>query len=171
VKITEATLQPEGAPIWRYACQHLVDAFLALYPKGAEPTVEVLTALQAAGLDVWWLIRLLPLHGANGVVAFALFCADPNGTHPQLESARQWVAGSNVGGNVPEADLRASAAEAWAVAAWTKEVVEEAAEAAEAAANPKGVAVGTQDAAQHSARLITWLSAALLNTTEEQAIG
>jgi len=69
MKITHALLVAHGA------CRDQAEQFLADYPDGLLPTVEALTCAAAAGLDVWWAVRLLPAEGPGSARAYALWCA------------------------------------------------------------------------------------------------
>lgn len=174
MRLTREVLRPPGTAPWRTACAMQVDRFCALYPGGAEPTIEVLTELHEEGL-VWWLLRLLSLRGSTGVVAFAVWCADPDGTHPHLDPARRWISGEDV----PIAELRAEAAaaaavnaasaEAWAAQAalsaaaadaWAAVAAAAAAMAAQAA---RGRTAAARARAAECGRHLAWISAALMD--------
>ena len=70
MRLTPETLKPHNP------CSEQYRQFLKLYPKGADPTIEVLITLWANGIDSLWLVKLLPTEGANSKREFDLFCAE-----------------------------------------------------------------------------------------------
>jgi hypothetical protein len=116
MKITADLLRKHGACDDPPDCQ--VARFAALWPDGAEPTVEALTEAAACGLDVWWLVRVLPLHDQR---RYAWWCAsqvayltDDQRVHDCLATVRRAV---EEPGSVAAAELRAAEAAAWAAGA------------------------------------------------------
>jgi len=67
MRITYELLRRHGA------CESQALRFRELYPRGALPTVEVLTVLAAQGLDVLWGRCLLPTEGHGSRRALALW--------------------------------------------------------------------------------------------------
>ena len=58
------------------ACSNQVREFIRLWPSGCYPTVENMMVAAAHGLDVFWLLELLPKEGPGSRRAFALWCSE-----------------------------------------------------------------------------------------------
>jgi len=167
------------------ACAAQVKEVARLWPRGTEPTVEALIIASAHGLDVLWLLMLLPAEGPGSRRAFALWCAeqvadfaDDKRVADCLAVVRRRVEDS---ASVSDADLDAARAAAWAAAgAAAGAAAWDAAWAAAGAAAWAAAGDAAWDAARAAARAAAWAAAGdaqiaclaqLLSDAEEPALG